>query len=168
MEDDAADSRGGRAVAVPAAARGCLAFRGGVGDPNTARPVAARGADKRDASAGDRCHVTRGRVGESTEPHMFGHGRTGRHPRGDACWLRQNPLPPPRVKKNRPAPVRKPRLPVKPVRTRSGLGRFQTVPNLKFKFEFKKIKNSQKIPKNTSRCDESNGVKFSQKFVHLV
>ena len=30
------------------------------------------------------------------------------------------------------------------------------------------MKNSQKIPKNTSRCDESNGVKFSQKFVHLV
>ena len=25
-----------------------------------------------------------------------------------------------------------------------------------------------KIPKNTSRCDESNGVKFSQKFVYLV
>ena len=25
------------------------------------------------------------------------------------------------------------------------------------------MKNSQKIPKNTSRCDESNGVKFSQK-----
>ena len=32
----------------------------------------------------------------------------------------------------------------------------------------KKMKNSQKIPKNISRCDESNGVKFSQKFVHLV
>ena len=32
----------------------------------------------------------------------------------------------------------------------------------------KKMKNSQKIPKNTSRCDESNGVKFSQKFVHLI
>ena len=32
----------------------------------------------------------------------------------------------------------------------------------------KKMKNSQKNPKNTSRCDESNGVKFSQKFVHLV
>ena len=29
------------------------------------------------------------------------------------------------------------------------------------------MKNSQKIPKNTPRCDESNGVKFSQKFVHL-
>ena len=33
-------------------------------------------------------------------------------------------------------------------------------PNSKFKFEFKKIKNSQKISKNTSKCDESNGVKF--------
>ena len=32
----------------------------------------------------------------------------------------------------------------------------------------KKMKNSQKIPKNISRCDESNGVKFSQKFIHLV
>ena len=30
------------------------------------------------------------------------------------------------------------------------------------------MKNSQKILKNTSRCDESNGVKFSQKFVDLV
>ena len=58
--------------------------------------------------------------------------------------------------------------PVKPVRAGSGLGRYQTGPNSKFKFEFKKIKKSQKNPKNTSRCDESNGVKFSQKFVHLV
>jgi len=32
----------------------------------------------------------------------------------------------------------------------------------------KKVKKFQKIHKNTSRCDESNGVKFSQKFVHLV
>ena len=31
-----------------------------------------------------------------------------------------------------------------------------------------KMKNSQKISKNTSRCGESNGGKFSQKFVHLV
>ena len=30
------------------------------------------------------------------------------------------------------------------------------------------MKNSQKIPKNTSRCDESNGVKFSQKSVHCI
>ena len=37
-----------------------------------------------------------------------------------------------------------------------------------FNFNFKKMKNSQKILKNTSRCDESNGVKFSPKFVHLV
>jgi len=29
------------------------------------------------------------------------------------------------------------------------------------------LKN-KKNSKNTSRCDESNGVKFSQKFVHLV
>ena len=41
------------------------------------------------------------------------------------------------------------------------------IQNSKFKFEFKKMKNSQKIPKNTLRCDKSNGVKFSQKFVHL-
>ena len=53
-------------------------------------------------------------------------------------------------------------------RSGSGLDRYQTGPNSKFKFKFKKMKNSQKIPKNTSRCDESNGVKFSQKFVHLV
>jgi hypothetical protein len=32
----------------------------------------------------------------------------------------------------------------------------------------KKMKNSLKIPKNTSSCDESNGVKISQKFVHLL
>ena len=31
-------------------------------------------------------------------------------------------------------------------------------------FNSKKMKNSQKIPKNNSRCDESNGVKFSKKF----
>ena len=43
----------------------------------------------------------------------------------------------------------------------TGLGRYQTGPNSKFKFKFKKMKNSQKNPKNTSRCDESNGVKFS-------
>ena len=30
------------------------------------------------------------------------------------------------------------------------------------------MKNFQKKSKNTSRCDESNSVKFSQKFVHLV
>ena len=55
-----------------------------------------------------------------------------------------------------------------PIRLGSGLDRYQTGPNSKFKFKFKKMKNSQKISKNTSRCDESNGVKFSQKFVHLV
>ena len=31
-----------------------------------------------------------------------------------------------------------------------------------------KNKKFPKIPKTTSRCDKSNGVKFSQKFVHLV
>jgi len=65
-------------------------------------------------------------------------------------------------------PVRFDRLPVKPVRPGSGLGRYQIGPNSKFKFEFKKIKKFLKIPKNISRCDESNGVKFSQKFIHLV
>ena len=69
---------------------------------------------------------------------------------------------------NRWEPVQFNRLPVKPVRPGSGLVRFETGSNSKFKFEFKKMKNSQKIPKNTSRCDEFNGVKFSQKFVHLV
>ena len=59
-------------------------------------------------------------------------------------------------------------LPVKPVQSGFGLSRYQTSPNSKFKFKFKKMKNSQKISKNTSRCDESNGVEFSQKFVHLV
>ena len=44
----------------------------------------------------------------------------------------------------------------------------QTSPNSKFKFEFQKIKNFQKISKKTLRCDESNGVKFSEIFVHLV
>ena len=53
-------------------------------------------------------------------------------------------------------------------RSGSGLGRYQTGPNSKFKFEFKKRKNFQKNSKNTSRCDESNGVKFSQKFVRLT
>ena len=40
--------------------------------------------------------------------------------------------------------------------------------NSKFKFEFKKMKKSQKIPKSTTRCEESNDVKLSQKLVHLV
>ena len=51
---------------------------------------------------------------------------------------------------------------------RSGPVPVQTGLKSKFKFEFKKMENSQKIPKNTSRCDECNGVKFSQKFIHLV
>ena len=65
-------------------------------------------------------------------------------------------------------PVRFDRLLVKPVRPGFGLDRYRIGPNSKFKFKFKKMKNSQKIPKNTSRCYESNGVKFSQKFIHLV
>ena len=32
----------------------------------------------------------------------------------------------------------------------------------------KNKKFPKKVTKNTSRCDESNGVKFSKKFVHLV
>ena len=55
-----------------------------------------------------------------------------------------------------------------PVRAGSGSGRFQTSPNSKFKLKFRKMKNSQKIPKNISRYDESNGVKFSQIFDHLL
>ena len=38
--------------------------------------------------------------------------------------------------------------------------RLETGPNSKFKVEFKKMKKSQKNPKNTSSCDEFNGVKF--------
>jgi len=83
-------------------------------------------------------------------------------------WSATGLRPSPRVKKNWPEPVQKPRLLVKPIRTGSGLGRFQTGPNLKFKFEFKKMKNSQKNSKNTSSCDKSNGVNFFQIFVHLV
>ena len=50
----------------------------------------------------------------------------------------------------------------------SGSGRLETGPNSNFKFEFEKMKKSQKILKNTSSCDESNGVKFFQIFIHLV
>jgi len=62
-------------------------------------------------------------------------------------------------------PVRFNRL---PVRSGSGLGRYQTGPNSKFKFKLKNKKFPKKFPKNISRCDEYNGIKFSQKFVHLV
>ena len=55
-----------------------------------------------------------------------------------------------------------------PVRTGSGLERLQTGPNSNFKFEFRKMEKSQKNSKNTSSCDESNGVNFFQIFVHLV
>jgi len=53
-------------------------------------------------------------------------------------------------------------------RTGTGLVRYETGQILKFEFEFIKMKNSQKIPKNISRYDESNGVKFSQIFDYLV
>ena len=56
----------------------------------------------------------------------------------------------------------------KTVGNRTGLVRYETGQILKFEFEFIKMKNSQKIPKNISRYDESNGVKFSQIFDHLV
>ena len=69
---------------------------------------------------------------------------------------------------NRWEPIRFDWLAVKPVRPGSGLSWYQTGPNSKFEFEFKKWKIPQKIPKNTLRCDESSGVKFSQKFIHLV
>ena len=63
-------------------------------------------------------------------------------------------------------PVRFDRL--QSVRPGFGFDRYQIGPNSKFKFEFKKMKIFQKISKNTLRCDESNGVNFSQKFVYLV
>jgi hypothetical protein len=50
----------------------------------------------------------------------------------------------------------------------SGLRGYRTGPNSKFKFEFKKNEKFSKISKNISRCDESNGVKVSQKFVRLT
>jgi hypothetical protein len=47
-------------------------------------------------------------------------------------------------------------------------GRFPTGSNSKFEFEFKKMKNSQKILRNTLRCVEFNGVKNFQIFIHLA
>ena len=41
-------------------------------------------------------------------------------------------------------------------------------PKFKIQIWIKKMKKSQKIPKNTSSCDESNGVNIFQIFVHLV
>ena len=90
---------------------------------------------------------------------------------GSACLrLACRMSPPPRGRREETSresrgftkPVRFYRLPVKPVRPGFGLGRYQTSPNSKFKFEFKKMKIPKKIPKNTSRCDKPNGVKFSQ------
>ena len=43
---------------------------------------------------------------------------------------------------NRWNPVRFDRLPVKPVRSGSGLSQYQIGPNSQFKFELKKMKNS--------------------------
>ena len=48
---------------------------------------------------------------------------------------------------NRWEPVRFDRLPVKPVRSGSGLGRYQTGSNSKFKFKFKKWKIPKKFLK---------------------
>ena len=93
--------------------------------------------------------------------------RRAQHAPGSA---RQGPWPGTRPARdqsspNRWEPVRFDRL---PVRSGSGLGWYQIGSNSKFKFKFKKWNILKKIPKNTSRCDESNGIKFSQKFVHLV
>ena len=55
-----------------------------------------------------------------------------------------------------------------PARPGSGSGRLETGSNLNFKFEFQKMEKFQKILKNTSSCDESNGVKFFQIFIYLV
>ena len=54
------------------------------------------------------------------------------------------------------------------VRPGSGLGWYQIGPNSKFKFKFKINEKISKNPRNTSRCDDSNGVKFSKKFIYLV
>ena len=62
---------------------------------------------------------------------------------------------------NRWEPVRFDRLPVKPVRPGFDLGRYQTGPNSKFKFEFKKMKNSQKILQGATNLMVSNFLKNS-------
>jgi hypothetical protein len=43
-----------------------------------------------------------------------------------------------------------------------------TGPNPKFELELKKMKNSQNIFKNATRCVESNSLKNFQKFVYLI
>ena len=71
-------------------------------------------------------------------------------PRRRGCLWRRSPpwkhrhyiSTPPQGSPNRWEPVQFDRLPVKPVRPGSGLGRYQTGPNSKFKFEFQKMKNS--------------------------
>ena len=60
--------------------------------------------------------------------------------------------------------------PIWPVTGQTGPGRFRFGPVSnwpKFKIQIW-IQKNEKFLKNTSRCDESNDVKFSQKFVHLV
>ena len=56
-------------------------------------------------------------------------------------------------------------VPVKPVRTGSDSGRFETGPNSKFKFEFQKMKNSQKkflkILQGATNLMVSNFLKYS-------
>ena len=65
---------------------------------------------------------------------------------------------------NRREPVRFDQLPVKSVWTGSGLGRYQTGPNSKFKFEFKKwkfLKKFLKILQGTTNLMVSNFLKNS-------
>jgi hypothetical protein len=45
---------------------------------------------------------------------------------------------------------------------------YQPVGSKFLKFEFQKLKNVERIPKNTSWFIESNYVKFVANFVHLV
>ena len=61
-------------------------------------------------------------------------------------------------------PVQFDQLPVKPVRPGFGLGRYETGPNSKFNFEFKKMKKSQKnlkILQGTTNLMVSNFLKNS-------
>ena len=92
---------------------------------------------------------------ETTAPSGSGRGRT---PAAAPVHLRESTPPPPHSMAVEPStrsgkqpletrftkPVRTGPLSVKPVRPGSGLGRYQTGQNSKFKFEFKKIKNFQK------------------------
>ena len=62
---------------------------------------------------------------------------------------------------NRWEPVRFDRLLVKPVRSGSGLDRYQTGPNSKFKFEFKKNEKFLKILQGATNLMVSNFLKNS-------